>query len=131
MAGPRSNHFSPNKREKMMRFAPSNGCWNCGGPHYQQDCLEKKNEEQLEQDQTTVRDMGRSHRIHAVVHNCKIENKSTVLETPSKLNNTDVIILIDLGATESFISPNDLVKCKLVATKKNHFDQVEMVIHKK
>jgi len=49
-----------------------------------------------------------------------------VLQSPSKLNNMDVNILIDLGATGSFISPNDLVKCKLVATEQNDFDQVEM-----
>jgi hypothetical protein len=49
-----------------------------------------------------------------------------VLETPGKLNNMDVTILIDLGATESFISPNALVKCKMVVVYKNDFDQVEM-----
>jgi hypothetical protein len=26
---------SPNKRAKSIRYAPTNGCWNCGGLHYQ------------------------------------------------------------------------------------------------
>jgi hypothetical protein len=34
----------------------------------------------------------------------------------------DVTILIDPSATKSFISPNALVKCKLVAVEKNDFD---------
>jgi hypothetical protein len=44
--------------------------------------------------------MGRAHRIHAVVHNRQVEHQSTVLETLGKLNNMDVTILIDPGATE-------------------------------
>ena len=66
--------------------------------------------------------MGRDHRIHATMHNHQVQNKSPVLKTPGKLNNMDVTILIDLGATDSFISPNSLVKCKLVAVEKNDFD---------
>jgi predicted aspartyl protease len=45
-----------------------------------------------------------------------------VLETTGKLNNTTISILIDLGATESFISPNALSRCGLVATEKGDFD---------
>jgi hypothetical protein len=60
------------------------------------------------------------------MHNRQVEHQSIVLESPGKLNNMDVTILNDPNATESFISPNDLVKCKLVVAEKNDFDQVEM-----
>jgi hypothetical protein len=70
--------------------------------------------------------MGRSHRIHATMHNHLVEHQSTVLETLGKLNSMDVTILIDLGASKSFISPNSLIKCKLVEIKKKYFDWVEM-----
>lgn len=29
-----------------MKSAPTNGCWTCGGPHYEQDFPEKKTEAQ-------------------------------------------------------------------------------------
>lgn len=44
------------------------------------------------------------------------------LEASSKLNGMVVTILIDHGATESFISLNALLKCKLVAIEQNDFD---------
>lgn len=49
-----------------------------------------------------------------------------MLEASGKINGVVVSILIDPGAIESFISPNALLKCKLVAIEKNDFDQVQM-----
>ena len=72
--------------------------------------------------------MRRAHRIHATMHNRQVEHQSTMLETRGKLNNMDVTILIDPSATNSFISPNALVKCKLVEIEQNDFDEVEMAL---
>jgi len=72
--------------------------------------------------------MRRAHRIHATMHNRQVEHQSTMLETRGKLNNMDVTILIDPSETNSFISPNGLVKCKLVETEQNDFDEVEMAL---
>lgn len=33
-------------RVKLMKTTPSNGCWTCGGPHYERDCPENKTEAQ-------------------------------------------------------------------------------------
>jgi len=69
---------------------------------------------------------GRSHRIHAVVQNHQVEHQSTLLEASSKLNGMVVTIFIDFGTTQSFISPNALMKCKLVTIEQNNFNQVQM-----
>ena len=57
-----------------MKNSPINGCWTCGGPHYERDFPKNKTEAQSEQEQATVREMGRAHRIHAVVKNFQVEH---------------------------------------------------------
>jgi len=109
-----------------MKTSPSNGFWTCGGPHYEQYFPKNKTKAQSEQEQAIVRYMGRAHRIHVVVQNRQVEHQSTVLEASSKINGMVVTILIDPGAIESFISPNALLKCKLVEIEQNDFDHVEM-----
>ena len=49
-------------------------------------------------------DMGKAHWIHAVVNNHQAEHQSTVLETTGIVADQTLSILIDPGATESFIS---------------------------
>jgi hypothetical protein len=70
--------------------------------------------------------MGRSHKIHATIHERQAKHQSSILETTCKLNGISISILIDLGVIESFISPNDLLRSSLVATKQSNFEQVEM-----
>lgn len=119
---------TPNKSVKFMKVSPTNGFWTCGGPNYERYFPKKNTESQSKQEQAIVRDMGRAHRIHAVLQNHQVKHQSTVLEASSKLNGMDVTIFIDPGAIESFISPNALLKCKLVAIYQNYFDQVEMAL---
>ena len=51
----------------------------------------------------TVGDLGKAHRIHAAVNKIKAEHQSTVLETSGTVVDETLSILIDPGATESFI----------------------------
>jgi hypothetical protein len=64
---------------------------------------------------TTVRDMGKAHRIHAAVNNHQVENQSTVLETTGTVADQTLSILIDPGATESFISGAVIKRIKVKA----------------
>jgi hypothetical protein len=49
-----------------------------------------------------------------------------VVESSGTLNHTNVKILFDSGAIDSFISPSALEKSGLVAYKHDDFKQVEM-----
>jgi hypothetical protein len=73
-----------------------------------------------------VGDMGKAHRIHAVVNNRQAEHQSTVLETTGTIADQTLSILIDLGATESFISGAVLKRIKVKAVEQDEFSFVEM-----
>jgi hypothetical protein len=75
---------------------------------------------------TTMGDMGKAHRIHAAVNNCQEENQSTVLETTSTIDDQTLSVLIDLSATESFISGAVLKRIKVKAVDQDEFSFVEM-----
>jgi hypothetical protein len=75
---------------------------------------------------TTVGDMGKAHRIHAVVNNRQAEHQSTVLETTGTVADQTLSILIDPGATESFISGAALKRIKVKAVEQDEFSFVEM-----
>jgi hypothetical protein len=75
---------------------------------------------------TTVGDMGRAHQIHAAVNNCQVEHRSTLLETTGTIANQTLSILINLGATESFISGVALKRINVKAVEQNEFSFVEM-----
>ena len=48
-------------------------------------------------------DMGKAHWIHVAVNNRQEEHQSTVLETIGTVTDQNLSILIDPGATKSFI----------------------------
>jgi hypothetical protein len=73
-----------------------------------------------------VGDMGKAHRIHAVVNNCQAEHQSTVLETTGTIADQTLSVLIDPSATESFISGAALKRIKVKAVDQNEFSFVEM-----
>lgn len=57
-------------------------------------------------------DLGKAHCIHEMMINHQDEHHSIVLEILGNIDGMRFIILIDLGATESFISLNSLSKIK-------------------
>jgi hypothetical protein len=73
-----------------------------------------------------VGDMGKAHQIHAAVNNHLVEHQSTVLETIGTVADQTLSILIDLGATESFISSAVLKRIKVKVVEHDEFSFVEM-----
>jgi hypothetical protein len=71
-------------------------------------------------------DLGKAHRIHAVVNNLQEENQSTVFETSGTVADQTLSILIDPGATESFISGATLKRIKVKVVEHDEFIFVEM-----
>jgi hypothetical protein len=71
-------------------------------------------------------DLGKAHQIHAVVNNRQEEHQSTVLETSGTIADQTLSILIDPGATESFISGAVLKRIKVKAVEQDEFSFVEM-----
>jgi hypothetical protein len=75
---------------------------------------------------TTVGDLGKAHRIHAMVNNHQEEHQLTMLEMSGIVADQTLHILIDLGATESFISGEALKIIKVNTIEYDEFIFVEM-----
>jgi hypothetical protein len=82
-------------------------CWGCKGDHRYRDCPQGKykvivvhNVQRAE----TVEDMGkRVPRIYATLDNKQVEFQSHMIEVEGMINNHAFTILIDLGASHSYI----------------------------
>jgi len=54
-----------------------------------------------------VGDVGRAiHRIHAVVDDRKVDHQSTIVDVEGKIHDNIISILIDQGASLSYITPS-------------------------
>jgi microsomal dipeptidase-like Zn-dependent dipeptidase len=71
-------------------------------------------------------DLGNAHRIYVAVNNCQDEHQSTVLKTSGMIVYQNFSVLIDPGATESFISSIALKIVKVKEIKQDDFTYVEM-----
>ena len=66
----------------------------------------------------TVGDLARTMpRINASLKNRQADYQTSMVEVEGKINQTPVSILIDPGASLSYISPNLVEKCKLPVEK--------------
>eukprot|EP00253_Pinus_taeda_P032583 PITA_32583 len=95
-------------------------CWGCGGPHYIKNCPQRKGTEQLSQihEASTVGEVGRSiPRINAALEDRQAEYQPTMVEFEGNISNLTVTVLIDHGATLSYVSPKVVERCKLQSTK--------------
>ena len=62
------------------------------------------------QEETTIGDLERiMPRINAALENMKADYQTSMVEVEGRLNQTSISIIIDLGASLSYISP-DLVE---------------------
>jgi hypothetical protein len=70
------------------------------------------------QEASTVGDVGRSlHRINAAIDGRQADHQSSVVEIEGKINDTRISVLIDPGATLSYITPNVAESNKLKKLK--------------
>jgi hypothetical protein len=70
------------------------------------------------QEASTVGDMGRSlHRINAAIDGQQADDHSSVVEIKGKINDTQISVLIDPGATLSYIAPDVVESNKLKKLK--------------
>ena len=96
-------------------------CWECNGPHYTSFCPKRKNSVSnihTVQEEKTVGELARSMpRINAALENRQADYQTSMVEVEGMINHTPVTILIDPGASLSYIAPQIVEKCKLFVDK--------------
>eukprot|EP00253_Pinus_taeda_P020750 PITA_20750 len=95
-------------------------CWGCGGPHYIKNCPYRRNSDQVSQvyEASTVGDVARSMpRINATLEDRQADYQPTMIEFEGKIFDKNVSVLVDPGATLSYVSPKIVENCKLQLTK--------------
>eukprot|EP00253_Pinus_taeda_P030523 PITA_30523 len=95
-------------------------CWGCGGPHYVKNYPQQKGTEQVSQvyEASTIGNVERSlPNINAALEDRQAEYQPTMVEFKGKLLDLAVTVLIDPGATLSYISPRVVEHCKLQPIK--------------
>ena len=84
-------------------------CWGCKENHKYRDCPHKNGKARVVhnvQQVETVEDMGsRMPRIYAALDNKQAEFQSHMIEVEGMINNQPFTILIDSGASHSYIDP--------------------------
>ena len=66
----------------------------------------------------TIGDLARRiPRINAALENRQVDYQTSMVEVEGKINQIPISILIDPGASLSYISPNLVEKCKLLVEK--------------
>ena len=84
-------------------------CWGCKGNHKYRDCPHKNGKARtihIVQQAETVEDMGsRMSRIYVALDNKQAEFQSHMIEVEGMINNRSLIILIDSGASHSYVDP--------------------------
>jgi hypothetical protein len=84
-------------------------CWGCQGNHKYIDCPHKNGKARtihIVQQDEIVEDMGsRLSRIYASLDNKKVEFQSHMIEVEGTINNRPLVILIDSGASHSYVDP--------------------------
>jgi predicted aspartyl protease len=83
-------------------------------PHRDEKVRSVHNVQQAE----TVEDMGRNvPRIYAALDNKKAEYQSHMIEVEGMINNQTIVILIDSGASHSYIDPKMVERLQLPRRK--------------
>eukprot|EP00253_Pinus_taeda_P029720 PITA_29720 len=99
---------------------PQVQCWGCGRPHYVKNCPQRKGTEQLSQihEAPTVGEVGCSIPIiNAALDDRQAEYQPTMVEFEGNISNLTITVLIDPGATLSYVSPKIVEHCKLQAVR--------------
>eukprot|EP00253_Pinus_taeda_P009179 PITA_09179 len=125
-----TSKFRPNHESKVSEqharldnegtIRPPVQCWGCGGPHYIKNCPQRKGTEQLSQihEASTVDEVGRSvPRINAALEDRHAEYQPTMVEFEGNISDLTVSVLIDPGATLSYVNPKVVECCNLQSVK--------------
>jgi hypothetical protein len=106
--------------EQRLRQTPIQ-CWGCKENHKYRDCPHKNGKARAVhnvQQAETVEDMGsRMPRIYAALDNKQAEFQSHMIEVEGMINNQPFIILIDSGASHSYIDPRVVESLHLSRSK--------------
>jgi hypothetical protein len=82
-------------------------CWGYGGDHMYKDFLHRDEKMRIVhnvQQVDTVEDMGRNvPRVYAAMSNKKAKFQSHMIEVEGEINNQSIVILIDSGASHSYL----------------------------
>jgi hypothetical protein len=118
-----SSFKEPRKVEgsEQMPRPPPMECWDCKGNHRYRDCPQRKDKASTVhtvQQAETVEDMGsRMSRIYAALDNKKVEFQSHMIEVGGMINNRPLVILIDSGASHSYVDPRVVESLHLTKSK--------------
>jgi hypothetical protein len=100
---------------------PPMQCWGCKGDHRFRDCPHRGEKSRVVhnvQRAETVEDMGRYvPRIYAALDNKQAEYQSHMIEVEGMINNQTLAILIDSGASHSYIDPKMVESLQLPRRK--------------
>eukprot|EP00253_Pinus_taeda_P013432 PITA_13432 len=101
-------------------------CWHCKGPHYRQHCPSYQAGIKKQEYKAKGGRPQNPHRIHAAINHRQAEHQATVVGSAGMINNIPLAVLIDPGATDSFISPSTILRCGLTAHEQSNIRMVEM-----
>jgi hypothetical protein len=92
-----------------MSRPPTMECWGCKGNHRYRNCPQIKDKARtvhVVQQAETMEDMGsRMSRIYTALDNKKAKFQSHMIEVEGMINNRPLVILIDSGASHSYVYP--------------------------
>jgi hypothetical protein len=107
-------------------------CWGCKENHKYKDCPHKNGKARVAhnvQPDETVEDMGsRMPRIYAALDNKQAEFQSHMIEVEGMINNQPFIILIDSGASHSYVDPRVVESLHLSRSKHEKSWLVQLAI---
>lgn len=104
------------KIDSEGRARPPMQCWGCGCLHYVNNYPHRKGTKQVSQihEGSTISDMARSiPKINVGLEDHHAEYQRTMVEFEAKILDHTVSVLIDPGATLSYVSPKVVEQCKL------------------
>eukprot|EP00253_Pinus_taeda_P011093 PITA_11093 len=95
-------------------------CWGCGRPHYIKNFPHQMGNDQVSQvyEASTAGDVARSiPRINAALEDRQADYQQMMVEFEGKIFDRIISVLIDPGATLSYVSPKVLENCNLQSVK--------------
>ena len=107
-----------NKKEGTIKMREALKCWGCGEPHLLRGCSHR-NIQMIMRDReaTTMNDIARNiPTISEALENLQAEHQAMV-EMEGKIADHSVTVLINPGASLSYISPQFVEKCNLKTEK--------------